>query len=245
MNNLKLLISSSYNIFKLEKFNGSGVYMIKGLVASESLKQTIYIGSSNNLKRRILSGHLSELKCNRHVNQVLQNYYNKYGIENIEIYLLESCNPCNNIFIEQKYLDLYRPFSDESNGFNIAHYAESSPLGRKASEDSKRKMSKAQKGKLKSEEHKQKLSESQKGENAKWWGKKGKDSHNFGKHHTAESREQMSKRKSKVFCLISPENEIITGINLKKFSRDNNLSSGSMNRVSLGKLKHYKGWRKG
>ena len=52
--------------------------------------------------------------------------------------------------------------------------------------------SKDVKGRILSEEHKQKISQANKGKNNSQYGKRGKDSPNYGKHHTAESRKKMS-----------------------------------------------------
>ena len=62
-------------------------------------------------------------------------------------------------------------------------------LGRKASDETKKKMSKARKGKKHSEETRKKLSEQKIGNKA-WLGKK----------HTEESKSKMRKNKTKKIC---------------------------------------------
>lgn len=47
---------------------------------------------------------------------------------------------------------------------------------------------------------------------------------------------------SKEFCVVSPDGEVIEGINQTEFCRKNNLDQGAFNRMLNGKYKHYKGW---
>jgi len=60
----------------------SGVYCI-------IINNKHYIGSSINIKRRIIQ-HKSDLVCNKHCNQYLQNAYNKHG--KIKVKILEVTN---------------------------------------------------------------------------------------------------------------------------------------------------------
>ncbi len=169
MEDYRILISGSYNVFN-EGWNEAGIYMASGNYISETFKQPIYIGSSEDLQHRIEKDHIPELKLNKHYNRPFQASWNKYGQENFTWWLLEICKPEKTLEIEQKYLDLYRPFVDEFGGFNISHNAQSIMKGRKHSEESRRKQSEAKRGKPSgrkgtkaSEETKRKISESKKG----------------------------------------------------------------------------------
>lgn len=62
----------------------SGIYKITNIVNNK-----FYIGSTTNLYRRICEHRLA-LSKNKHSNQHLQNAYNKYGIENFKVFVLES-----------------------------------------------------------------------------------------------------------------------------------------------------------
>ena len=64
-------------------FKGSGIYLIQ-------IKEHKYVGSSFNIKRR-LHEHKKDLKANNHCSSILQNSYNKYGIESVIISVLEFC----------------------------------------------------------------------------------------------------------------------------------------------------------
>jgi len=47
---------------------------------------------------------------------------------------------------------------------------------------------------------------------------------------------------SKEFCVVSPDGEVVTGINQSEFCRKNNLDQGSFNRMLNGKGNICKGW---
>lgn len=64
-----------------------------------------YIGSSINCLQRI-SKHKSLLKHNKHLNNYLQNSYNKNGIDNFEFSIIEICNENDLEIREQYYIDL-------------------------------------------------------------------------------------------------------------------------------------------
>lgn len=61
-----------------------GIYKIKNLKNNK-----IYIGSSNNIEKRI-NEHFRNLKNNKHPNKHLQLSYNKYGKENFTYEILET-----------------------------------------------------------------------------------------------------------------------------------------------------------
>lgn len=61
-----------------------GVYALK-----DNIKNRIYIGSSKNLYSRINS-HFKKLKANIHYNVFLQNHVNKYGVNSLEVIILET-----------------------------------------------------------------------------------------------------------------------------------------------------------
>ena len=112
----------------------SGVYGIFSKIDAR-----VYIGSATNfdLRKKI---HFDKLKSNVHVNKPLQNFVNKYGIENVEFVVLAKCPSEYCIKLEQFFLDNFE------NKFNIRLIAESN-FGLKASDETKKKMSKARKGK--------------------------------------------------------------------------------------------------
>lgn len=112
----------------------SGVYGIFSKIDSR-----VYIGSATNFDLRKKT-HFDKLKSNVHVNKPLQNFVNKYGIENVEFKILAKCPSEYCIKLEQFFLDSFK------NKFNIRLVAESN-FGLKASDETKQKMSKVRKGK--------------------------------------------------------------------------------------------------
>lgn len=74
-----------------------------------------YIGSTINYKLRSYY-HFVHLKKNVHSSKKLQNSYNKHGIENFKIYILEQCNTKEELLDREKfYIDL---FNAVDNGYN-------------------------------------------------------------------------------------------------------------------------------
>lgn len=62
----------------------SGVYAIRNIKSDQQ-----YIGSSGNIKKRVLS-HIKDLEAGRHPNHILQSDYRKFGIFQFESRILES-----------------------------------------------------------------------------------------------------------------------------------------------------------
>jgi group I intron endonuclease len=113
----------------------SGIYQIQSSIKPER----IYIGSAVNIQNRWWT-HLYELRNNKHRNQRLQNHYNKYGKNDLVFSTIISCDKEDLIVTEQFYLDSYKTY------FNICKIARSC-LGLKCSEETKGKISRANKGK--------------------------------------------------------------------------------------------------
>lgn len=97
----------------------SGVYIIKNLVNGK-----VYIGSSIDIYNRWKT-HKYGLKNNKHINQHLQNSWNKYGENNFDFSILEETSKLKTTLIEkeQKYIDLYESF-ERQKGYNINPVAE-------------------------------------------------------------------------------------------------------------------------
>lgn len=249
-----LAFSGSYNLFKSEvEYPNIGVYMASGICQSEHLNQMIYIGSSNNLSQRIQFEHVADLNSNAHSNPVFQSAWNKYGQENFVWWILDYCEKENYIFKEQYFLDSYRPFADEKNGFNIAKNSLAPFLGRKHSEESKVLMSKALKGKKRTQETRDRISKAKTGKKASPETIL-KMKARIVKPASQETREKLSKafkgrprptgsgKKSKDFELISPLGELIKGNNINQFLRDNSMNRSCFYKLLRGKKIIYKGW---
>lgn len=102
----------------------SGVYKL-------SVNKHIYIGSSKSLYSR-LREHKIDLLNNNHSNAFLQRVCNKYGIENIQIDILEFCPPELRTIREKYWIDELQA------DMNLQD-----PVSHALSEESKKKLSKS------------------------------------------------------------------------------------------------------
>lgn len=180
----------------------SGIYQI-----TNALNGKRYVGSAVNLKRR-WGEHLRRLRGGSHDNRHLQNAFYKYGDAAFVFSVLEPvANPAELIGREQYHLDTLNP------EYNISRMAGSS-LGIKRSEETRRKISEANRGernphygKHLSEQHRRRISEALKGERNHNYGKRlseetrrklseacrGERNHNYGKHLSEETRRNIGK----------------------------------------------------
>lgn len=106
-------------------------------------------------------------------------------------------------------------------------------LGRKLTPEHIKNISESNKNHIVSEDTRQKISKANKGK--KPW---------LGKTLTKEHKEILSELKAKDWQLLSPQNEIIKIHNMRKFCIDNNLHHSAITRVLQGKQSHHKQWKK-
>lgn len=95
----------------------SGVYQITCGPANKS-----YIGSSVNTYKRWRSGHLSDLRKNKHCNRYLQAAWNKYGEDTFTHAVIEECLPATLVIREQHWIDTLRT-TDKNFGYNLCKKA--------------------------------------------------------------------------------------------------------------------------
>lgn len=137
-----------------------GVYAIRSA-------DKMYIGSSVDISTRFIR-HRYHLRKGDHVNQYLQNAWNKYGEEAFEFVVLEECPVDQLLDREQHYLDC------SSEKYNILSTA-GSQIGYKHTPEAIAKISATHKGKVVSEETRKKIGDA-----------------NRGRKRSAEARERMS-----------------------------------------------------
>jgi group I intron endonuclease len=150
--------------------NHGGIYEIRNLVNNKT-----YIGQGSNLRKR-KNGHFGELRRNEHDNKYLQRSYNMYGKENFVFNILLYCEPEEMTYYEQLLVDIRQP------EYNNRRICVDSNFGCKFSDESRKNMSEAAKGKVLSEETKRKISEAESGENH----------YNFGGHRSEETKKKLS-----------------------------------------------------
>ena len=153
----------------------SGIYIIKNIITGK-----IYIGSAVNIEKRLYA-HLWALKKNRHDNIHLQRAWNKDGEAFFLFDKYLNCEIKDLIFYEQLTIDASIIRYGRENIYNINPHA-GSTLGRKHSEETKRKIGLKSKGRWTGKHHTEET-------------KKKIGLHNIGKHNwypSLETRNKMS-----------------------------------------------------
>lgn len=107
----------------------AGVYKIEHAPTGRK-----YIGSAKDVSKRI-SHHKWALKSNKHANILLQNSYNKHGIEQFVFTPLLYCSNDNLVMYEQLIMDEYKA-NEKLFGFNIRKIVDSN-IGLGPSENNK------------------------------------------------------------------------------------------------------------
>lgn len=171
----------------------SGIYQIRN-----SVNGKLYVGSAASLRSRS-SRHRHDLRKGKHHSSRLQNAWDKYGETCFVFETLLICNKENLLFYEQRAIDAINP------EYNIERVAGSSLgrthsdktkemlreialsrtvqpcIGRVVSEDTKRKIGNANRGRQRSEDTLLKLRKARAGKTP-----------SLGMRHTKEAKEAMS-----------------------------------------------------
>lgn len=150
-----------------------GIYKITCLETND-----FYIGSTETYFAQRWSVHKSQLRAATHRNYLLQELYNKHGLKSFVFEVIEVVDSKEFLFIrEQYYMDILRP------SLNIFKNAGSSK-GRILSEEHKRKIGDANRGRIHTEQELDRLKKTQ--------FKKGQKSWLCGKKMSKELRQKIS-----------------------------------------------------
>lgn len=151
-----------------------------------------YVGQAKDFAKREKAW--KNLKF-RYANQLLTEDRGKYCLENWTVKILEECEDSRMNELERFWIAQLNTIYP--NGYNST---DGGIIGFRMSEETKKKMSFAQKGRILTEEHKRKLSDVKKGtHHTEEWKKmmsrkmNGENNGFYGKHHTEETRQKISK----------------------------------------------------
>ena len=226
---------------KRELRKKSGVYKIVNIVNGK-----IYVGSAVDIAQRFRN-HESDLEKGEHHSKYLQRSYIKYGGNNFVFEIIEFVEKLSQIDIEefkilllereQYYLDTLIPV------YNSYKNAGSS-LGFKHDKKFRDDVSKRMKGVKKTEEHKKKISDS----NKKAFSIP-EECFFYGKSHTEETKEKMSKWQKKQVMQINKDNDEVIHIfdSVKEASEKTGILKTSISAVancSVYKRKNSNGFRR-
>ena len=232
-----------------------GVYAIVNKVNGR-----VYVGSTTrSLKRRWIE-HRRDLRYARHPNRYLQFSWNKHGEEAfLFVILVRTRGVDEAIKLEQEWLDFFR-FGGEV--YNFGKVAKCPMQGLAVSDETKRKLSLANKGRVFSEEHKRRISQAKTGtvraplseERKQQLSRlnKGKQLSEEHKRKIAESvkrswsfreRTSAAARPYPSFYNVRTGECIPAGVNLAALCRQRGLSYTTMKKVRTGKS--CNGWTTG
>lgn len=205
------------------------VYRITNVINNK-----VYIGQTNNYKRRINS-HKKLLSKNKSTNPYLQQDFNMYGLQSFKFEILEECcTRCLALKRETYWMNYYGGV-DSNNIYNVKGndkdnriYAKSkiyglkptSFQGHKHSKESRLKISQSLKNSYKNGNHK--LAGAVSGDNF------GKNNSFYGKHHTQQTRQYLSnvrtgKRKYSLNFIEQLKQKINSGFTLEHLSKEYNI----------------------
>ena len=227
-----------------------------GIYKITSPSKKVYIGQSLDIERRF--NRYKNLDCK--FQPIIYNSLKKYGFNKHKFEILCECDIEELNDKERYYQDAFSAIG--KNGLNCRLTTTSDRSG-KMSEETKLKMSEAQKGKKQSDETKLKISEANKGnkhsEETKFRmsegkkgnkhsketklkiseAQKGERSPNFGKKYSKETKLKMSEAKSKIILNLETGifyigiNEAAESVNTNRSTLQNQLQGRSSNKTSL------------
>lgn len=164
----------------------SGIYSIRNVENGK-----VYVGSAVNINRR-WQEHRSGLKRGVHGNDRLKKAWGKYGESCFEFTILEKIEDIGQLVEREQFWIDDMNATDKNIGYNICPVAGKTCLGVKRSEETKAKMSAAQKGKPRSLEQRAKIAATLKGRSPSPETVAKLAASNTGKRHTPETRAKIS-----------------------------------------------------
>ena len=207
----------------------SGIYKITSLI-----NNSFYIGSATCLYSRY-HRHIFDLKKDNHANTHLQNLFNKYGSDNLLFEIIFLCSPEQLTIMEQDYIDNLKP------NINICKIANST-LGYKHTPKTRINLSKIRKGKQYSlgrklsDESKRKISAKAKERGLHPAFKEASIKANTGRKHTKEEINQRVIKQLKLSKsdVLEIRKLLTEGVYQKDIAKKYNVSQRNICRINLG-----------
>jgi group I intron endonuclease len=208
----------------------SGIYRIV-CIAEGHDDSYCYVGQASDLDDR-KSSHFSNLKRNKSHNPYLQNAYNKYGKDYFIFEILHVCGKDVKelTYWESYYKNLYnakyniREVEESNLGMRLseetrrkiseANKGNQRWLGRKHSEETLMKISNSNRGKTRSEESKRKMSEAATG-----------NRNSVGHAHSEETRQKMSESAKKRGITEENKQKMTEARRLARLRRKNDIDN--------------------
>ncbi len=205
-------------------------------IITNKLNSKQYVGQTKHSIQKRFTRHCwnSEYKKNMPICLAIK----KHGKTNFSIKELQQCLSQEELDKAElnwaRKLDTFSP-----NGYNLKAGA-----GRgSCSEETKKKISQANKGRKVSEETRKRLSESHKGFKVTEETKRKLSIINRGRCPSPQTIKASIEASAKHYDMISPDGEIVHIYNMRQFCKDRDLRPSKMSNVVTGKRNHHKGWR--
>lgn len=215
---------------------------LSGIYCIEDAKGKMYYGSAVNLESRFAK-HKSDLRNNKHRNPRLQNAWNKYGEQYFSFYVIEAVTDLSQLVIREQYwIDFL--ISTEVEYYNISPTA-GSTLGKRHTEETKKKMSVIISSAMQSADLRKKLSELKKGKSLSLEHRQNIGLAIKGRSFSEETKikQAMSRSKGKYYVFADREDIEYIIYNLRGFCRDYSLARSAIEDLIAGERKQYKGFR--
>lgn len=186
-----------------------------------------YIGGTKNIRKR-LKEHMTLLRNGHHLNEHFQRSFLKYGVESFDFYIIECCNE-NNVFDREQYY-LNEGFKTPLLIFNTQKNTRYSGI---VSIETRRKLSKKNKGRIITTEQREKISRSLK-----------------GIKRTIEVKKKMREAQIQVICkpfkIVDKNGKLYNGLCIADFAKEHNINLGNyttgLRAVISKRRKQYEGW---
>ena len=194
--------------------------MKKVYKATNTIDGKCYIGVDSNWPHR---KHAHKSAAKKGSDRIFHKAIRKYGWDAFEWEILEESDDLEYLLNEREeyHIRQNNSYYLDGNGYNMTYGGEAT-LGWHPTEETKIKISKANKGR----------EAWNKGMTSPWISKR-----------NIESKGSISINRRKMYEFVDPEGNVFVEKGLKQFCLKHNLHAGNMASVAKGKLNHYKNWK--